>query len=84
MLGTWAQILEDIPTDELEYYFLLASKAKTNGFAVNANDIMAAWNNRAYLRHNEQVLIKQIKDAGWPPEEEARLIQVEVYDRRRY
>lgn len=43
-LGTWAKLLEHIPTERIDEYFVKASRRKTNGFAVNANDIIAAWN----------------------------------------
>lgn len=44
MIGAWAEVLEDIPTDWLEEFYRTAAKSKANGFAVNALDIIAAYN----------------------------------------
>ncbi len=56
MIGAWAEVLEDIPDELLEEYYLRASKAKTNGFPVNALDIIAAWNERAETRRWEAMI----------------------------
>jgi hypothetical protein len=55
MVGAWAEALEDISSDYLEEYYRRATKTKTNGFPVNALDIIAEWNkqkeNRRLDRH---------------------------------
>jgi hypothetical protein len=56
MIGAWAEVLEDVPTNRLEEYYLRASKRKSNGFAVNALDIIAEWNRLAEQRRWEELI----------------------------
>lgn len=59
MIGAWAEVLWDIPDGLLEEYYLRASKAKTNGFPVNALDIIAQWNEGAQRRRWDVVIAEQ-------------------------
>jgi hypothetical protein len=40
----WHRVLEDVPTNRLDEYYLRAVKRKDNGRAVTATDIIAEWN----------------------------------------
>lgn len=53
MVGAWCEVLQDVPASELDECYLKASQAKRNGFAVNALEIIAAWNLMKMVRMME-------------------------------
>lgn len=55
-IQAWEEVLEDIPTNKVDKYYRLAAKEKTNGFPVNAFDIVAKWNEYAEMRHNYSLI----------------------------
>lgn len=56
MVGAWAEALSHIPSDYLDEYYERATRRKTNGFAVNALDIIAEWNRLAELRELDKII----------------------------
>ena len=55
VVGSWLRALEHIPSDQLELYFTKAQAAKTDGYPVNANLIIAEWNKDAHKREMERI-----------------------------
>lgn len=43
-INAWAEVLDGIPLDRLNEYYVRASRAKRGGFAVNSLDIRDMWN----------------------------------------
>jgi hypothetical protein len=43
-IEAWAEVLEDVPTAQLDRIYKAAVHAKTNGYPINALDLRAEWN----------------------------------------
>lgn len=59
LIADWLDETEDIPTERLQEYYRKARQQKTNGFAVVATDMRAAWNLDAPIRSDEELIARQ-------------------------
>jgi len=67
MIGAWAEVLADLELEEIDEYYQRASRVRTNGYAVNALDIVAEKNRSEALEYTQAKLSdqEQRKLLGW-------------------
>lgn len=64
-LATWAELLEHIPTEYINEYFLRAGRRKKGGFPANAYDIAEEWARLTNQRRWDSLIDDPAKRGGY-------------------